>query len=66
MGSAASVAAVAIARAASELEGLAMEADCTVATDALSMAFDATLREWERSGWTVRVESSGARATHGS
>ena len=65
-GSAASVAAVAIARAASELEGLAVAADCQVATDALSSAFDATLREWQRSGWTVPAESSKARVTHGS
>ena len=66
MGSAASVAAVAIARAASELEGLAMESDCKVATDALSLAFEATLREWERSGWTVSADSSRARTTQGS
>jgi two-component system sensor histidine kinase/response regulator len=65
-GSAASVAAVAIARAAGELEGLAVESDCQVATDALSLVFDATLREWERSGWTVPAECSGARATQGS
>jgi two-component system, sensor histidine kinase and response regulator len=65
-GSAASVAAVAIARAASELEGLATESDCAVATDALSMAFDATLREWQRSGWTLPVESTGARVIRAS
>jgi two-component system, sensor histidine kinase and response regulator len=62
-GSAASVAAVAIARAASELEGLAVESDCKVATDTLSSAFDATLHEWERSGWTVPAEALDARAT---
>ena len=65
-GSAASVAAVAIARAAGELEGLAVESDCQVAADALCMAFDATLREWERSGWTVPAESSASRATQSS
>jgi HPt (histidine-containing phosphotransfer) domain-containing protein len=65
-GSSASVAAVAITRAAGELEGLTLESDCKEATDALSAAFDATLREWERSGWTVPAESSDARATEGS
>jgi two-component system sensor histidine kinase/response regulator len=65
-GSAASVAAVGIARAASELEGLAAAADCQVATNALSSAFNATLREWQRSGWTVPAESSGARVTRAS
>jgi PAS domain S-box-containing protein len=65
-GSAASVAAVAVARAAGELEGLAVESGCIVAADALVSAFDATLREWERSGWTVSSESRNARATRGS
>ena len=64
-GSAASVAAVAVARAAGELEGLAEAADCQRATDALCAAFHATLREWERSGWAVPAESSDARAGHG-
>jgi two-component system sensor histidine kinase/response regulator len=65
-GSAASVAALAIARAAGELEGLTVESDCKVATDALSSAFEATLREWERSGWIVPAAASDARATQGS
>jgi two-component system sensor histidine kinase/response regulator len=65
-GSAANVAAAAIARAAGELEGLAVEADCGVAADALSSAFEATLREWERSGWIAPPVSQNAQATRGS
>jgi PAS domain S-box-containing protein len=64
-GAAASVAAVAVARAAGELEGLTVEADCQVAAEALSSAFHATLRAWERGGWAPAAESSNARVTQG-